>query len=178
MVCCLRRSGMGLEVLIPLVMGALIQVAGKISDGALDAVGEAAKDTASTVFGKIKNWWSGDATASDDLQKFAAEPDIYQPVLEKRLVKKLTEDPAMQAELETLFANAGPQVDVFQSISKAHGVTGAKVKHMLSGRLNVGQVINDASDVTGVEIDELGRLSPPKPTGPDSDERSNRPSAG
>lgn len=163
---------MGLEVLIPLVMGALIQVAekvaGKIGEGALDAVGDAAKDTASTVFGKIKTWWSGDATASDDLQKFAAEPDVYQPVLEKRLVKKLTEDPAMQAELETLFANAGPQVEVFQSISKAHGITGAKVKQMLSGRVSVRQVINHASDVTGAEIDELGRVSPPKPTGPDS----------
>jgi hypothetical protein len=56
---------MGLEVLVPLVMGALFQVAekvaGKIGEGALDTVGDAAKDTASTVFGKIKNWWSGDA---------------------------------------------------------------------------------------------------------------------
>lgn len=160
---------MGLEVLIPLVMGALIQVAekvtGKISEGALDAVGDAAKDTASTVFGKIKTWWSGDATASDDLQKFAAEPDVYQPVVEKRLAKKLTEDPAMQAELETLFENAGPHVEVFQSISNAHGITGAKVKHMLSGLLNVRQVIDDASEVTAVEIDELGPSSQ-KPTGP------------
>lgn len=151
---------MGLEVLIPLVMGALFQVAGKVAgkigEGALDAVGDAAKDTASTVFGKIKNWWSDDATASDDLQKFAAEPDMYQPVLEKRLVKKLTEDPAMQAELETLFANAGPQIEVFQSISKAHGITGTTVGEMIRGRIYVRQDINDASDVTGADIKRLG----------------------
>lgn len=151
---------MGLEVLIPLVMGSLIQVAekvaGKIGEGALDAVGDAAKDTASTIFGKIKDWWSGDDSASDDLKKFVAEPDIYQPVVEARLVRKLTADPAMQTELETVFANAGPEVRVFQSISKAHGITGAKVEQMLSGRVSVQQDIKDASDVTGADIKRLG----------------------
>src|SRR4051812_38690432 len=104
---------MGLEVLVPLVMGALLQVAGKIGEGALGAVEDAARETASGVFAKIKTWWSGDPSASDDLAKFRAEPDIYQPVVEARLVRKLSDDRAMQNELAALLANAGPQVEVF-----------------------------------------------------------------
>lgn len=61
---------MGFEVLVPLVMGALFQVAekvaGKIGEGALDTVGDAAKDTASTVLGRSKT--GGRATPRKDLR--------------------------------------------------------------------------------------------------------------
>ncbi|WP_035930408.1 hypothetical protein [Kocuria rosea] len=147
---------MGLEVLVPLLMGALIQVTGRAGEGVLGAVEDATKDTASTVFGKIKAWWSGDDSASGDLEKFVSEPDIYQPVIEARLVRKLADEPAMQDELAKLLADAGPQAEVYQSISKAHGITGAKVQDMLRGRLQVQQDIENASDVTGADINRMG----------------------
>lgn len=147
---------MGLEVLVPLVMGALIQVAGKIGEGALGAVEDAAKDAASGIFNKIKTWWSGDDNASADLTKFAAEPDIYEPVIEARLIRKLTEDPRMQADLSALLENAGPHVEVFQSVAAANGITGAKVGQMLRGRIRVQQSIQNSSEVTGADITRLG----------------------
>lgn len=152
----LKEDRMGLELLVPLVMGALLKVAGKIGDGALGAVEDAAKRAASGIFAKITTWWSTDATASDDLAKFATEPDVYQPVVEARLVRKLADDPSMQAELATLLENAGPQVDVFQSVAAAHGITGARVSEMLRGSVRVTQDITRASDVTGVDITRLG----------------------
>jgi hypothetical protein len=147
---------MGLDVLVPLVMGALLKVAGKVGEGVLGAVEEAVKDNAVGVFAKIKEWWSGDSSASDDLAKFEAEPDIYQPVVQARLVKKLTAEPEKQAELAAMMAQAGPQVEVFQTIAAAHGITGAKVEEMMSGRLNVVQDVQNASDVTGAEIKRMG----------------------
>lgn len=147
---------MGLEVLVPLLMGALFKVVDKVGEGALDAVGDVAKDTAASVFAKVKSWWSGDASASDDLAKFEAEPDIYQPVVQARLLKKLAAEPEMQAELAAMMTQAGPQVEVFQTVAAAHGITGAKIEEMLRGRVYVEQNVQNASDVTGVDIKRLG----------------------
>lgn len=148
---------MGLEVLVPLLMGALLKVAGKVGEGALGAVEDAAKGGATAVLTRIRSWWSGDESASADLTRFEQEPDIYQPVVEARLVRKLTADPAMQAELAAMMEQAGPQVEVFQTIAAAHGITGARVAEMMGGRLHVEQDIKDgSSDVTGVDITRMG----------------------
>jgi hypothetical protein len=148
---------MGLEVLVPLLMGALLKVAGKVGEGALGAVEDAAKDAATGVFARIRSWWAGDDTASADLDRFEQEPDIYQPVVQARLVKKLQADPAMQAELAAMMEQAGPRVEVFQTIAAAHGITGARVGQMLGGQLRVQQDIKDASTyVTGADITRMG----------------------
>lgn len=148
---------MGLEVLVPLIMGALLKVAGKVGEGALGAVEDAAKDAATGVFARIRSWWAGDDSASSDLARFEQEPDIYQPVVQARLVKKLTAEPQMQAELAAMMEQAGPRVEVFQTIAAAHGVTGARVADMVGGHLRVDQDITDASsDVTGADITRMG----------------------
>jgi hypothetical protein len=146
---------MGLEVLVPFIMGALLKVAGKVAEGTLSAVEDAASEGASGVFAKIRAWWSGDSSARDDLAKFESEPDIYMPVVEARLIKKLAAEPGMQAEFTEMMEAAGPQVDVFQRIAHANGITGAEVEEMLGGRLNVKQEIENAEDVTGVKIKRL-----------------------
>lgn len=150
---------MGLEVLVPLLMGALLKVAGKVGEGVLGAVEDAAKDGATRVVAKIKKWWSADSSASDDLARFEAEPDVYQPVVQARLVKKLTAEPHMQDELAAMMAQVGPQVEVYQKIAAAHGVTGAKVEQMMGGRLQVDQEVQNASDITGVDIKRMGSRS-------------------
>lgn len=147
---------MGLEVLIPILMGALIRVAGRAGDGVLDAVQEQSKDTAMGLFGRIRSWWSSDAAASRDLESFQSEPDIYSPVIEARLIRKLTEEPAVRDELEQIVTALGPKVEVFQHIAAAHRITGATIGTMISGSVAVRQEITDAEDVTGVEVRKLG----------------------
>jgi hypothetical protein len=137
-------------------MGALLRVVGKVGDGVLGAVEETAKDAATSLFAKVKAWFSADDAAADDLRKFEAEPDIYTPVIEARLVKKLTAEPAMQAEFAALLDDLGPQVEVFQTIAEAHGITGAKVDEIIRGRVHVDQRVDNASDVVGVEIKRMG----------------------
>jgi hypothetical protein len=147
---------MGLELLIPVLMGALLRAVGRAGDGVLDAVQDQARETATGVFARVRSWWSSDPGASRDLESFQSEPEIYSPVIEARLVRKLTENPTIQAELERMLTELGPQVEVFQHIATAHGITGAKIEEMVSGNLHVRQDIADADDVTGVEIRKLG----------------------
>jgi hypothetical protein len=147
---------MGLEVLIPILMGTLIRIAGRSCDGVLDAVQEQSRDSAMGVFTRIRNWWSSDAAASHDLASFQSEPDVYSPVIEARLIRKLTEEPAVRTELEQMITALGPQVEVFQRVAAAHGITGATIDKMISGSVAVRQEIADAADVTGVKIRKLG----------------------
>jgi hypothetical protein len=142
--------------LVPLLMGALLKVTGRVAEGALGAVEDAAKEGAVKVFGKLKEWWSADRSAAEDLEKFAAEPDIYQPVIEARLVKKLEAEPEKQAEFAAMMKQAGPQAEVFQKIADARGITGARVAKMASGRLKVRQEIERGENVVGVDIDQFG----------------------
>ena len=55
-----------------------------------------------------------------------------------------------------MLEESGPEVDVFQKVAAARGITGAKVGEMIRGRLHVEQEVQDATDVTGVDIDRLG----------------------
>jgi hypothetical protein len=147
---------MGLEILVPILMGALLKVVGKVGEGVLSAVEETAKEGATSMFAKIKAWWSKDKSASDDLSKFEEEPDIYTPVIEARLVKKLTAEPDKQAEFAAMLGGMGPQVEVFQTIAEAHGITGAKIEELVSGRVHVDQRVDHASDIVGVDIKRMG----------------------
>lgn len=149
---------MGLEILVPILMGALLKVAGKVGEGVLGAVEETAKDTATSVFAKVRAWWSADKSASEDLGKFEQEPGIYAPVVEARLVQKLTAEPDKQAEFASFVDALGPQVEVFQTIAEANGITGAKIEELVRGRVHVDQRIEHASDVTGVDIKRMGAL--------------------
>jgi len=149
---------MGIEVLVPLVIGALLKVLDRAADGALNSVEDAGKKAAGSVFDKIRSWWSNDPKASDDLARFESEPEVYQPVVEARLIGKLKAEPEMQTELSDLL-NADalkPHVEVFQKVAEAHGITGAKVEEMLAGSVRVRQEIERASNVTGAEIKQLG----------------------
>ena len=147
---------MGLELLVPVLVGALLRVVGKVGDGVLSTVEEQSKQAADGVVAKLRAWWSRDKVASDDLTRFQDEPDMYRPVIEARLVKKLTAEPGMQREFEALVAGMGPQVEVFQKIAKANGVTGARIEELVRGHVHVGQEIDEAENVTGVEINRMG----------------------
>ena len=69
---------MGLEVLVPVLVGALLRVAGKVGDGVLSAVEEQSKQAANGVVAKLRAWWSRDKVASDELERFQAGPDVAQ----------------------------------------------------------------------------------------------------
>ena len=147
---------MGLEVLVPVLVGALLRVAGKVGDGVLSTIEEQSKQAADGVVAKLRAWWSRDKVASDELTRFQDEPDMYKPIIEARLVKKLTAEPDMQREFEALVTGMGPQVEVFQKIAQANGVTGARIEELVRGHVHVVQEMDKAENVTGAEIKRLG----------------------
>ena len=147
---------MGIEILVPVLVGALLRVAGKVADGVLSTVEEQSKQAANGVVAKLRAWWSRDKVASDELKRFQAEPDMYRPVIEARLVKKLTAEPEMLREFEAVITGMGPQVEVFQKIAKANGVTGARIEELIRGDVHIEQQMDTAENVTGAEIKRLG----------------------
>lgn len=147
---------MGLEVLVPILMGALLKVAVKAGEGVLGAVEQTTTDVASGVFSKLKTWWSSDPSANEELSKFEQEPEIYAPVIEARLAKKLADNPDKRTEFTTALQGADPQVEVFQDIAWAHGITGARIEKLLGGQVRVDQKIEEASDAIGVDIKTMG----------------------
>jgi hypothetical protein len=147
---------MGLEVLVPILVGALLRVAGKVADGALSAIEEQSRQAANGVVARLRAWWSRDRKASDELERFQEEPDLYQPVIEARLVQKLTAEPGMQREFEALLSGMGPQVEVFQKIAKANGVTGVRIEELMRGQVRVEQQMDTAENVIGADIKRLG----------------------
>jgi hypothetical protein len=147
---------MGLEILVPVLVGALLRVAGKVGDGVLSTIEEQSKQAANGVVAKLRAWWSRDKVASDELTRFQDEPDMYRPVIEARLVKKLTAEPDMQREFEALVTGMGPQVEVFQKIAQANGVTGARIEELVRGHVRIEQQMDTAENVTGAEIKRLG----------------------
>jgi hypothetical protein len=147
---------MGLELLVPVLAGALLRVAGKVGDGVLSAVEEQSEQAANGVVAKLRAWWSRDKVASDELTRFQDEPDVYRPVIEARLVKTLTAEPGMQREFEALVAGMGPQVEVFQKIAQANGVTGARIEELVRGHVHVEQQMDKAENVTGADIKRIG----------------------
>ena len=82
---------------------------------------------------------------------------MYKPVIEARLVQKLTDEPGMQREFEALLTGMGPQVEVFQKIARANGVTGARIEELVRGRVRVEQQMDTAEDVIGADIKRLGQ---------------------
>jgi hypothetical protein len=148
---------MDVDALVTLLMGALLTVAGRAGEGALEAAGDAAKDTAGSVVERIRSRWSRDESAAAELERFVAEPDDdQQAAVQSRLTRELTAEPELRDELSTLVEGAGPQIEVFQRLAEAHGVTGARVEEAVGGSLRVTQNIEHALDVTGADIKRMG----------------------
>ena len=147
---------MGLEIIVPVLMAALLRVAGKVGDGVLSAIEEQSKNAANGIVDRLRAWWSADKVASDELERYQAEPDIYRPVLEKRLVQKLTAEPDRQQEFAALVAGLGPQVEVFQEFARANGVTGARIEELVNGKVHVEQRADTAENMVGADIKKMG----------------------
>ena len=142
--------------LVPVLVGALLRVVGR-SVTACWAPSRSSRNKPPTASSpSCGAWWSRDKVASDELERFQDEPDMYRPVVEARLVKKLTAEPDMQREFEALITGMGPQVEVFQKIAQANGVTGARIEELVRGHVHVEQQMDTAENVTGAEIKRLG----------------------
>src|SRR4051812_47648625 len=89
------------------VIAALTALFTRKAEDLANAAGDAAFAKTKEIFAKLKQRWSGDKVAADDLERFAQEPKIYAPVVSARLEAKLAEDPELRSELQRLVDEMG-----------------------------------------------------------------------
>ncbi len=118
--------------------------------------GEAAYEKTKSLLQELKAKWVGDKQASETLARFEEKPEAHQAEMEQTLAKKMTEDKALEQDMDRRLKDLGPVVVVFQKMKDAEDVTGAEVDDMTAGRLGVNQDIDKAKKVTGVKIKRMG----------------------
>ena len=119
--------------------------------------GSAAFETVNALGERLRKWWSDDPVAAAAGENLAKEPEEYASLLGQRLNAALAKDKDLAADLTQLTSNAGPYAEIVQNIQVAHGVTGAKIKSLVAGHLNIVQTMGKAVHVTGLEVDTFGK---------------------
>lgn len=119
--------------------------------------GGAAFETVKALAERLRQWWSGDPVAAAAGENLAKEPEEYASLLGQRLNTALAKDKNLAADLTKLTSSAGPYADIVQNIQMAHGVTGAKIKSVIAGHLQITQTVSDGVNVIGLEADTFGK---------------------
>jgi hypothetical protein len=109
-----------------------------------------------SVVGTLRARWSGDAEATETLNRFEEKPERYQPVLEDILKEKLSQDVELAEELATLLNEMGPSLEIIQQMEEGRRVTGLEAEEMTEGKARVRQDIQRGEDVTGARIRRIG----------------------
>ncbi len=137
-----------MDPLTAAVLTAITAYVSSTTGKVLDAARQAALEKAKELFGRLKAKWSGDEAASGDLERFEADPELYETVVAKRLEQQLAEDPELRAELQRLVDDIGPQIKVRQIMKEGDRVLGGEGK-MSKGSADITQKIERGKDVTG-----------------------------
>ena len=135
-----------------------------VKDAVEDFAGKAGKlalEKTKALFQRLKDKFSGDGYMAGTLDRFetAEEPDKYTSQLEDIVAEAAENDPEFASDVGELVKEieaAGPSLKVVQKMKKARDVTGIKAREMRSGTAEVEQDIDDAKNVTGIDIDKIG----------------------
>jgi hypothetical protein len=121
--------------------------------------GGAAFETVKALADRLRSWWGGDPVAAAAGENLAKEPEEYASLLAQRLTTALAKDKDLAADLTKLTSSVGPYAEIVQNIQVARGVTGAKIKSLVEGRLKIVQTIDKAVNTTGLDADTFGKRS-------------------
>lgn len=138
------------------VVAVLLPFVSKGAEEFASKVGDAAYEKAKALLSTLKQRWSGDIEATENLVRFEQKPERYQTVLEDILQEKLVEDHDLEAQLARLLQEMGPTLEIIQQMEEGKDIIGLKARDMRSGRARVSQNITKAEEVTGAEFDTLG----------------------
>ncbi|HEV3000940.1 MAG TPA: hypothetical protein VGW75_09410 [Solirubrobacteraceae bacterium] len=138
------------------VIAAITAYVTRKCEDAVETAGDALLEPARSFFERLKSRWADDAAASGDLERFADSPSLYAPVIQRRLEDELARDAELRAELQREVDELGPNVEVFQRIADARGVTGLRADEVTRGRARVEQQIERGENVLGADINKLG----------------------
>jgi hypothetical protein len=144
------------ETLVSTVVSVLLPYVAKGGEEFVKEAGKAAFEKVKSLFQTLKAKLTGDKEASEALENFEQKPARYQSVLEQVLSDKLSQDPALAAELEKHLKEMGPELQIIQKMKKGEKVTGLEADEMAGGKAKISQDIEEAKDVIGAKIKKIG----------------------
>jgi hypothetical protein len=136
----------------------LVPYAKKAAESFAGEVGKAVFEKTTALWDWIKSRFTKGEPSSDVFQRFEKAPEKYQPYLEDLLTEQLATDSAFSSELDRRIREIkamAPTLKVVQEMEKAEKVTGARIKELTRGNVEVNQKIKDAKDVTGADIEKM-----------------------
>ena len=124
--------------------------------------GEAGKivlEKAGGLWQRLRAAFDGDAPATAVLDEFEREPSANSDQLRTTLEAKMGADRPLADDVAAAIAEikrAAPYVRVVQRMTEAETLVGIKAKRLKAGTIDVTQDVGTATNVTGVELDEIG----------------------
>jgi len=138
------------------VLAVIVPYVSSGAEGFAQQAGKVAFGKAGDLLEAVAKRWKGDQEAEQTLELFRRNPDRYASVVSDLFLINLEADPVFAAEVRKRLDSLGPHIEVIQTIKVAERVTGARVKGMKAGKIKVDQTVDEATDLTGVDIDKLG----------------------
>jgi len=123
--------------------------------GAEETTKLVAKDVyekAKELYSTLKQRWKGDTGAESALVGYKEDPDSFKPALENILIKRLTEDKNLYAELSKYMNENRPIWTVIQETKNAENVVGVDAEKMGGEDVHVRQKAETAKDMIGIRI--------------------------
>jgi hypothetical protein len=144
-----------LSTLAATAVTVLVPYLAKGAEEFVKAAGKDAYEKARNLVASLRARWAGNSEALETLTRVAEKPGRYEPVLRDILEEEL-KDPSFAAELSRQLDALGPHLRVIQELDEAKNVTGIEVEEFTRGNAQVEQKIKKGESVTSAKIKKLG----------------------
>ena len=121
--------------------------------------GKAAWRLAGRLLDRLRLAVKGKPREQKALEEFSGDPSGVRVATQEMLQRMFEENAAQWNDIDRILQEVkrlGPDVSNDQRIQEAEKVVGVKARHMSSGALRVNQEIEKGTDITGLEIEDIG----------------------
>jgi hypothetical protein len=131
----------------------------KIGEDFVGEAGSYVQDKAKILWQKLRAKLDGDPPAKEVLDRFEKDPVTHAADFQTKIQEKVAADKPLADEISadlTEIKRKAPYVRVVQQMTDAERLVGVEAKRLRSGTIDVTQKIDNAKDVTGVKLDDIG----------------------
>ncbi len=121
-----------------------------------EALGEQIGKQVGGLVERIRAWFGRDPAGAQVLERYGSDPEANRAAAQQALAEGMDRDPAFRTELEREVNRFGPVLSVVQRIQDGERITGAEIRSITQGLVQVHQDVGTARDVTGAKIDTFG----------------------
>lgn len=140
------------------VMAALAPYLLKAGEHVAEAIGKQAVDKAEAILKGLWVRWRGKPDAEKRLAAYVNDPSTGRDAMTAALAVEVAGDPEFARLLgDLLDGRERPEIFIEQLAEKNGNLTGAEIRELVQGRLEIHQTLKDGGTAIGLKSDSLGR---------------------